>query len=165
MSSLRSSAFWEKIRASLDCHITSLLLSPSLILSIAWLLLWTYLLWRSVAFSASSPPLFGSQSGSCLGPLGPCSYQLVMGPGGSGPRPWTQTDWLPRFISALGTLCSLPSPAHCCAVRAKPDKEECGSGANMNLIQTRKQTHAHTHWDALTKALRGYIQQRFIITM
>lgn len=35
----------------------------------------------------SLPPPFCSQSGSCLGPLGPGSYQLVMGPGGSGPRP------------------------------------------------------------------------------
>lgn len=98
----------------------------SLSLSIPWLPLCTYLLWISVAFSTSSPPLFCSQSGSCLGPLGPGSYQLVMGPGGSGPRPWTQTDWLAGLISSLRTLCSLPSSACCCAVRARPDTEECG---------------------------------------
>lgn len=61
----------------------------------------------------STPPLFCSLSGSCLGPLGLSSYQLVMGPGGSGPRPWTQTGWLAGFISLLRTPCSLPSSACC----------------------------------------------------
>lgn len=68
-------------------HIPPLKLSPSLILSVLRLPLSIYLLQLTVALTPPSPPPFCSPSGSCLGPLGPGSYQLVMGPGGSGPRP------------------------------------------------------------------------------
>lgn len=67
------------------------------------------------AHIAAPPPRFSSLSASCLSPLGSGSYQLVMGPGGSGPRPWTQTDrlagWLAGWphISSQDSLFLFPS--------------------------------------------------------
>lgn len=88
--------------------------------------------------SPCSPPLFCSQSGSCLGPLGQGSYQLVMGPGGSGPRPWTQTDWLASYLHS--GLCVPFPPLHAAVFS---EFGQTGKNAAREQIWA-KYTHKHT---------------------
>lgn len=63
------------------------------------------------------------------------------------------TDWLAGLISSLRTQCSFPSSARRCAVRARPDREECSLGANMNWTHTHKSTlacrYTHKHWKVI----------------
>lgn len=96
------------------------------------------LLWLCCLLS-STALLFCSPSGSCLGPLGPSSYQLVMGPGGSGPRPWTQTDWLASYLHS--GLCVPFPPLHAALLSELGQTEK---NAAREQIWTQH-THTHTH--------------------
>ena len=136
----------KKIRASPACHIPSLILSPSLTLSILWLPLCTYLL-RLSAFPPPSP-LFLFSVWQLSGPTWPGLISVSYGSWRVKPSP-LNTDWLAGLISSLRTLCSLPSSARRCAVRARPDGEECGEGASTSWLHTESRTY--------TSAERGYI--------
>lgn len=104
---------------------TSLILSLSLILPIPRLPLCTYLLWLSVAFSPLLPSSVLFSVWQLSGPTWPRLISVSYGSWRVRPSP-LNTDWLAGLISSLRTLCSLPSSARCCAVRARPDTEECG---------------------------------------
>lgn len=153
--------FLGKIRASPDCHIPSLILSSILIQSILWLPLSVYISSGFLLLSLPpSPPLFCSHSGSCLGPLGPDSYQLVMGPGGSGPRPWTQTDWLASYLHSGRRV---PFPPLYAAVLSELGQTE-KNAAREQIITKHTHKHTHTHWDTGTHTSIGRIYLiKFII--
>lgn len=129
---LLSSAFWEKSE-----HLTPQYYLCPLVRPYCGFLTFLRL---SVA---SSPPLFCSQSGSCLGPIGPGSYQLVMGPGGSGPRPWTQTDWLASYLHS--GLCVPFPPLHAALLSELGQTEKNAAREQIWTQYTHTNIHSHLH--------------------
>lgn len=95
--------------------------------------------------------LFCSQSGSCLGPLGPGSYQLVMGPGGSGPRPWTETDWLASYLHS--GLCVPVPPLHAAVLSELGQTEKNATREHKHTKHTYIRTHRSTERLDLIKCI------------
>lgn len=99
--------FLGEIRTSPDCHIPSLISSPSLILSILWLPLCTYLPRLSVALTPSSPSSVLFSVWQLSRPTWPRLISVSYGSWRVRPSP-LNTDRLAGLISSLRTLCSLP---------------------------------------------------------
>lgn len=109
----------------LQCFLGKMWASNTLILSLSLILtmLWLPLFPLALCCLLPSSVLFSVWQLS--GPNWPRLISVSYGSWRVRPSP-LNTDWLAGLISSLRTLCSLPSSARCCAVRARPDREECG---------------------------------------
>lgn len=84
-----------------------------------------------------------------------------MGPGGSGPRPWTQTDWLASYLHS-GLSVPFP-PLQAAAVLSELGQTE--KNAAREQIWTHTHSHTHTWMQVHTQALKGYTSKREILTL
>lgn len=95
-----------------------------------------------------SPVFFFSPQPVLSGTTWPGLISVSYGSRRVSPRPWTQTDWLASYLHS-GLCVPFSSSAHCWAVKARPDREECGKGANMNLEHANTFANRHTSTERL----------------